>query len=81
MHRKHTARQLALDAARELLDHLDLSPEEKPLVLALALDRFESVRSTLQKIHASPPCLSAVFAAALEYSESIATNHDDTDHE
>jgi hypothetical protein len=79
MHRKQTARQLALDAARELLDHLDLPPEEKPLVLGLALERFDSVRAVLEKIGASRNCLSAVFAAALEYSESFANHHDDSD--
>jgi hypothetical protein len=77
MNRKQSSRQVALEAARELIDHLDLPPDERTMVLCLALDRFESVRSTLQKIHASPPCLSAVFAAALEYSESITPHHED----
>jgi hypothetical protein len=79
MNRKQSSRQLALEAARELIDHLDLPHDERAMVLCLALDRFESVRSALQKAHATPACLSAVFAAALEYSESIAPHHDDPD--
>jgi hypothetical protein len=78
MHRKQTSRQLALDAARELLDHLELQPEERLLVLGLALERFDSVRAVLEKLGASRDCISAVFAAALEYSESLINHHDDS---
>lgn len=79
MNRKQTSRQLALEAAKELIDHLDLPADERALVLCMALERFESARSALQNIRASKACLSAVFAAALEYSESIANHHDDSD--
>jgi len=72
MNRKQASQKLALDAARELIDHLDLPETEKPLVLALALERYESARTALEPIGVSPACLSAIFAAALEYSESLA---------
>ena len=71
MNRKSTARQEALRAATELVESLDLSPEERKLVIGIALDRFQSVRTTIENIGVSCACISAVFAAALEYSETL----------
>jgi hypothetical protein len=79
MNRKQTVRQQALDAAKELVDSLDLSADEQRLVLGIALDRFESVRLTLDGIGVGKDCLSAVFAAALEYSETLANDEDNSD--
>ena len=71
MNRKSTARQEALRAATELVESLDLSPEEEKLVIGIALDRFQSVRTTIENIGVSRACISAVFAAALEHSETL----------
>jgi hypothetical protein len=72
MHRNQTIRRQAFAAAKELIDSLDLPPDEAHFVLALAIDRYESVRRTMEEIGAGKGCLSAVFAAALEYSETLA---------
>jgi len=72
MNRNPTIRRQALDAAKELLSSLDLSADEQHLVLGIALDKYESVCSTLDGIGVSKGCLSAVFAVALEYSETLA---------
>ena len=74
MHRKQSARRQAYIAAKELVESLDLPAEEKSLVLGIALDRFQSVRGTVESVGLSRACLSAVFAAALEYSESLNEN-------
>ena len=71
MTRKAKTRQRALDAAKELIESLDLSEDEQHLVLGIALDRYESVCLSLERIGLSENCLSAVFAAALEYSETL----------
>jgi hypothetical protein len=72
MKREQIDRKRAMEAARELVEHLDVPADERPLVLVMAVDRLESVRATLRSIGASKACLSAVFAAALEYSETLA---------
>ena len=71
MNRKQTLREQAIKAAKELIDSLNLSTDERNLVLGIALDRFESVRQSLNSMGVSPNCLSAIFAAALEYSETL----------
>jgi hypothetical protein len=72
MNRHETIRRQAEAAAKELIESLDLSTEERHFVLALAIDRYESVRRTTEAMGAGSGCLSAIFAAALEYSETIA---------
>ena len=74
MNRNQGAAGRAFVAARELVESLELPVDEKQLVLGIALDRFHSVRATIESIGVSRACLSAVFAAALEYSESLNEN-------
>jgi hypothetical protein len=76
MNREQNIRQQAIDAARELVESLELSTEEQRLVLGIALDRFESVRLALEGMGVGGECLSAVFAAALEYSETLTNDED-----
>lgn len=71
MNRKSSARQQALLAATELVESLDLSADEKKLVIGIAFDRFQSVRTTIENSDVNCDCISAVFAAALEYSETL----------
>jgi hypothetical protein len=74
MTRKQGPRSQAYVAAKELIESLDLPADEKSLVLGIALDRFQSVCASIESIGLSRACLSAVFAAALEYSESLNEN-------
>ncbi len=81
MNRNRNIRQQALEAAKELVDSLDLSADEQQLILGIALDRYESVRLTLDGMGLGQNCLSAVFAAALEYSETFANDEDNSTFE
>jgi hypothetical protein len=71
MQRNSTTRRQAMTAARELIESLDLPEAERVIVLALAIDRYESIRRTIEEMGATGPCVSAVLAAALEYSEAF----------
>lgn len=81
MNRKLSVRERALAAARELIDTLDLPVDEKRLIFGIALDRFESVRTTLESLGVCRAAVSAVFAAALEYSETMNGNSIDSPDE
>jgi hypothetical protein len=72
MNRNSASRQRARDAARDLIETLDLSAEERGLVLGMAMERYESARLTVEGMGLSAGCLSAIFAAALEYGETLA---------
>lgn len=72
MNRKQASQKQALDAARDLIDDLNVPESEKPLILAMALERYESARTALEPLGITHLTLSAIFAAALEYSESLA---------
>lgn len=66
-----TTRQHALDAAKELIQSLNLSADEQHIVLGIALDKYESIAATVRSLALNENCISAIFAAALEYSESF----------
>jgi hypothetical protein len=69
-------RQRALKAVSELLASLDLSETEQRLILGIALEKYAALRLSVRPLGLRPECLSAIFAAALEYSETL-THPDD----
>jgi hypothetical protein len=77
MNRNPTHRRLALDATKELIESLNLSADERQIVLGIAVDKYESVSAALKGLGMSDNCVSAIFAAALEYSETIIREDED----